>query len=200
MESKIDDFLNHLEFLGYTINPIENENVDFLALCQHPIKENIILVHVIKLNIIMFRIHNVDFRDIIENNKTHALECVNEINLLKIITYCCIDENNNLLIESRFEDRYDKIKFGVFIDFFLEDVKSIYVKMMDFFETRSSDNDEFSNIESENQGDDFYSKEDDFNDYEVLDETGCDSCPSACGHSPEDCEDCRHNRNRGCPF
>jgi hypothetical protein len=31
--------------------------------------------------------------------------------------------------------------------------------------------------------------------YEPLEETDCDSCPLACGDSPEDCESCKHRHH-----
>jgi hypothetical protein len=127
MNKKIDNIINHLEFLGYKIEKVtpEKEGGKELIMALHDQKNNLLFWEMLP-NFVLFRIS-------LSSTKTHIPEMddfVNRankiLNISKIYTEIGKNEDNvTLVFEMIYIGDYSKEIFSQFLDHFTKDQESL---------------------------------------------------------------------------
>jgi hypothetical protein len=124
---KLKPYIEHLEFLGYTVEPVGEEKKFFRAKA-HPTRWNFIFMP--------FRqgiLFTVSFRcqDEAKNNELTIFKFANVLNRGFYICRAYIDNDNDLAIESCYLKGYERRDFGIFMDDIESEIRSAMEKNKD---------------------------------------------------------------------
>jgi hypothetical protein len=207
---ELTPFIDHLEFMGYTVTEPKVDDNQRVYICNHPIKMDFFLIPLEQLEMITFRIVWTLDADAVAFQEFKLLKSINGLNSSMLIASCYLTSDNQLIIRADWLKEYDRISFGIFIECFLDTSNKLQTAITQAEESTTvtinseqipecadhnfGENDDYSTPEE------FY--EDDYDDYstseplhendydEYFDETDCSSCPHASGDSLESCEQC----------
>lgn len=113
--STMDQFVNHLEFLGYEV---ERRDGDLIK-AKHQSNANF-LFHIFGFGAMAKAMFGVNSQG--KNRRGDVLERLNSYNSVARVSRAYIDKDFDLAIEAVFPNLYDKPAFGVFIEAYNDDM------------------------------------------------------------------------------
>ena len=116
MSTVMDQFIAHLEFLGYDIERSENGPIK----AKHQMHANFLF------NIFSFGgLARAFFGTNVQakNQRSDLLDRVNAYNSIARVCRAYVDKDMDLVIEAFFPNLYDRITFGIFMDTFNNDIE-----------------------------------------------------------------------------
>lgn len=182
-------FISHLEFLGYSSEKMISDQDERIVIfkCTHPVKPDLFLMPIYGFDNIVISTQAPLDTDFVEKNRSGLLELINHMNYADMLVYAFINADNSLFIKTITGTHYNKVTFGVVINFFIEAANTIIQSVMSLNEEEETQ--EYIGTEEDDAEHDYYGDSIDEDAYESYG-TDCDSCPAACGDSPDSCENC----------
>jgi len=117
----LDPYINHLEFLGYTIKPLDAEKKVMGA--AHTTRRNLVFR---AFRVGVFFSISYKSRPEVKGDELGILQLANLFNTRYVICRVYVDKDKDLIIEAYYAREYDKTAFGVFIDDLENDVAGAF--------------------------------------------------------------------------
>jgi hypothetical protein len=120
VESVFDEFLDHLEYLGYNI---EEDYDGSIFLAKHECFPNFIIKYK-AAGILFYTLAKCN--ELVDIDRPGFIERLNELNSRSMVLRFWVDEDNDLIMDAWCSKHYDRAGFAIFMDLLIGDMRLLF--------------------------------------------------------------------------